>query len=70
MCSSDLDKDSIPGNKVNGEDDMSSASLIISISTGATKILLGIMILVLIIILIILFIIKKKGGFLNEKNKE
>lgn len=61
------DTDSIAGNKANGEDDISTASVIISVSTGAIKICLTVLLIMLIIIAIILFIIKKKGGRVDWK---
>ena len=44
------DKDSTPGNKKNGEDDMGSANVIISVSTGAavSYVLLTISLLVIV----------------------
>ena len=61
------DKDSTPGNRANDEDDMSSATLIISISTGTVKVFLGITILLLILVGVIILIIKKRGGGLSWK---
>ena len=57
------DKDSTPGNNVTGEDDISSASLIIAISTGIEKIFVGAIILILILSGGILIKIKKKEEF-------
>ncbi len=63
------DKDSVPGNKATGEDDISSAELIVSIRTGA-GIIIGIIILTIAVLLLIIFGIKKinvrRGK--NEKN--
>ena len=63
------DKDSVPGNKATGEDDISSAELIVSIRTGAGAII-GIIILTIAVLLFIIFGIKKinvrRGK--NEKN--
>ena len=44
------DIDSIPGNKLTGEDDIGSASLIISIKTGSSIMYIGIVIISLIVL--------------------
>lgn len=62
-----MDKDSTPGNRANGEDDISSATLIISISTGAVKVFWGVITLLLILVGIIIFIIKRRGGLSWKK---
>ena len=56
------DIDSIPGNKKNGEDDISSATLLVALSTGIGKIFIGSILIVLLIIMIIVLVLKKKGG--------
>lgn len=61
------DTDSIAGNKANGEDDISTASVIISVSTGAIKICMAVIFVILVLIGIALYIIKKKGGRIDWK---
>ena len=60
------DKDSTLGNKQQGEDDMSTAEVIISIKTGATVIGIIFVTILLGIILAILIIIKKRKEVGNE----
>ena len=58
--------DSIAGNKKAGEDDISSASLIISIKTGGPALYMGIVIISLIVLGLGIYLINKKvlkGGF-------
>ena len=62
------DKDSVPGNKATGEDDISSAELIVSIRTGAGAII-GIIILTIAVLLFIIFGIKKIN-VRREKNEK
>lgn len=64
------DKDSTPGNKKNGEDDMSSATLIVAISTGIGKIFIGSILIVLFVILVIAIVMKKKGGIIVEEDEK
>ena len=70
-CSNDKgisDVDSTPGNKANGEDDISVASVIISVSTGAIRVILSVIIILVVLIIIGLYIIKKKGGKVDWRN--
>ena len=65
-----VDTDSIPNNKKDGEDDISSAELIISVGTGA--VVVSISIIVILIIVGVVFVIYKKkerGGKLDENNQ-
>ena len=55
-----LDKDSTPGNKQNGEDDISTAELLISISTGEIITYTVLIIFALVTITLSIVIIKKK----------
>lgn len=64
------DRDSTPGNKKNGEDDMSSATLIVAISTGIGPIFIGSTLIVLFVILVIVLIMKKKEGIIVEEDKK
>lgn len=64
------DEDSTPGNQTSGEDDISTAELVISIRTGLVATSIITIITVLIIGSLIIYIIyKKRGGNKNEKNK-
>ena len=54
------DKDSIAGNKKDGEDDMSSAQLIVSIKTGTTIAYIGLSIMLIITLGAELYFIKEK----------
>ena len=54
------DIDSTPGNKLTGEDDIGSASLIISIKTGGATMYIGIVIVSMIIIGLSIYVINKK----------
>lgn len=60
------DKDSTPGNRKTGEDDISTASVLISVSTGIVKISLTIVFIILIIAGTTVIILKRKEGSLNE----
>ena len=62
------DIDSKAGDKANKEDDISTASIIISIGTGLAQICLYGIFIALIVIGIVLYIIKKKGGRVDWKN--
>lgn len=64
------DKDSIAGNKLNGEDDISTAGVIISIGTGIVKICVITIFVGLVIAGIVVYIIKRKGGELFGKSKK
>lgn len=64
------DIDSKAGNKADGEDDISTAGVIISIGTGIVKICLITIFIILVIAGIVIFIIKRKGGELFEKGKK
>ena len=59
------DRDSTPGNKKDGEDDISSAEVIVSIGTGATTIMTTLGIVTLVILSVILFVM-----IYGKKNKE
>ena len=54
------DIDSTPGNKVNGEDDMSTAEIIISIRTGAVMIYFSLVFSIIMIIGVGIYFINKK----------
>ena len=54
------DVNSIPGNKVQGEDDLSKADLLISISTGREVMYIGLTISMIAIIAVGIYLIKKK----------
>ena len=59
------DKDSTPGNKKEGEDDYSDATIIISIGTGGL-VYIGITITIIAILVVTLFILNKKGKLKNK----
>lgn len=59
------DNDSTPGNKIEGEDDYSEATIIISIGTGGI-IYIGIIIISIAILVFILTILNKKGKLKNK----
>ena len=61
------DIDSLPNNKVTGEDDMSTASIIISVTTGKTLQYITIVLTVITIIAITVIIINKR--FINLKQR-
>lgn len=54
------DKDSVPSNQREGEDDMSTAQLIISIRTGGTVMYISLIISIIAIIVVGVYFIKKK----------
>jgi hypothetical protein len=54
------EKDSIAGNKKAGEDDMSSASLIISVKTGSPAMYIGIVLISLIVLGLGIYTINRK----------
>lgn len=56
------DVDSTPGNKKDGEDDISSAELIISVSTGTTQIIFTIIVITVILLV--------TGGIIYKKRRE
>ena len=62
------DINSTPGNRVNGENDMSSADVIISISTGEVVMYVGLTLSLVIIIAVGIYFIKKK--VLDVESKE
>lgn len=62
------DIDSIAGNNKKGEDDISEASLIISVSTGREIVLVGAILVALVSTLVMIVIIKKKGVKKDEEN--
>lgn len=64
------DIDSKAGNKADGEDDISTAGVIISIGTGIVKICLITIFIILVIAGVVIFIIKRKGGELFGKSKK
>lgn len=64
------DIDSKAGNKADGEDDISTAGVIISIGTGIVKICLITIFVILVIAGVVIFIIKRKGGELFGKSKK
>lgn len=69
-CSNDKslkDIDSIPGNNANGEDDISVANIIITVSTGIVKICLIGLFIILMIIVILIYFVRRKGGRYSEK---
>lgn len=62
------DQDSIPNNNKKNEDDISTAEVIISVKTGLTETLLGIMLVVVVLLIIATFIFhkKRKGGYIDK----
>lgn len=63
------DKDSTTGNKAQGEDDMSSADVIVTPKTGAPIIITFVMLVIMILIVIVLSITKYKTKISNKKIK-
>mgnify|MGYP004623896029 CR=1 FL=1 len=64
------DIDSTPGNKVENEDDMSSVSLIIAVSTGIAIAYTTTVIIMMIIIVLGIYLIKKNFLGKEEKNEQ
>ena len=62
------DIDSTPGNKKDGEDDISTAELIISIGTGSTVLYISLIFAVIVIIGVGIYFINKK--ILKEDDDE
>ena len=64
------DEDSIPGDRKDGEDDISSAQLLVSVGTGLlVYISIGILVAILIGATVVLVIYKRKKGGQVHENK-